>query len=118
MMSLDKQVIEAAIIDGASSLQTFLFVILPEMTNVIMFYVVINMINMLSWMFNYIFVMTRGGPIKSTYVLEYYIYQTGLRYRQYGISSALAVITLTLAIGLVVGQTIIRQRMYQRSGVN
>ncbi len=111
MMSVERQTVEAAIIDGASSLQTFRYVILPDMKNVIVFYVVINMINMLSWMFNYIFVMTRGGPVMSTYVLEYYIYQTGIRYRQYGLSAALAVITLVLAILLVIGQSVIRQRL-------
>jgi ABC-type sugar transport system permease subunit len=116
MLSIDKQIVEAAVIDGASSWQTFLFVILPQMTNVILFYVVINMINMLSWMFNYIFVMTRGGPVKSTYVLEYYIYQTGIRYRQYGVSSALAVITFLLAIALVVGQSFVRKKIVQQRG--
>ncbi len=111
MMSIDRQVIEAATVDGASSFQIFWHVVLPEMTNVVVFYVVINTINMLSWMFNYIFVMTRGGPIESTYVLEYYIYQTGIRYRQYGLSSTLAVILLLLAIGFVVGQALLRQRI-------
>jgi ABC-type sugar transport system permease subunit len=84
------------------------------MTNVIVFYFVINTINMLSWMFNYIFVMTRGGPIKSTYVLEYYIYQTGIRYRQYGLSSTLAVITLVIAVGFVIGQAVLRQSLATR----
>lgn len=116
MMSVDKQTIEAAIVDGASSIQIFFLVILPEMTNVIFFYSVINMINMLSWMFNYIFVMTRGGPVKSTYVLEYYIYQTGIRYRQYGISSSLAVITFLIAIIFVVSQGVVR-KMFQREEV-
>lgn len=116
MLSIDKQIVEASIIDGASSWQIFLYIILPQMTNVILFYVVINMINMLSWMFNYIFVMTRGGPIKSTYVLEYYIYQTGIRYRQYGVSSALAVITFMLAIAMVVGQSIVRKKIVRQRG--
>jgi ABC-type sugar transport system permease subunit len=111
MLSVDSQTIEASIVDGASSFQTFYYVILPEMKNVILFYVVINMINMLSWMFNYIFVLTRGGPMQSTYVLEYYIYQTGIRYRQFGLSSALAVITLGIAIVLVMGQAVLRRRV-------
>jgi ABC-type sugar transport system permease subunit len=111
MMSVDSQTIEAAIVDGATSLQTFWYVILPEMRNVILFYIVINVINMLSWMFNYIFVLTRGGPMQSTYVLEYYIYQTGIRYRQFGMSATLAVITLGIAVIFVIGQSIMRQRL-------
>jgi ABC-type sugar transport system permease subunit len=111
MMSIPQDMIEAAVVDGASSPRVFYHVVLPELTNVVLFYAVINMINFLSWMFNYIFVMTRGGPIRSTYVLEYYIYQAGIRYRQYGLSSTLAVLLLVLAVGLVVGQAVLRRRL-------
>ncbi len=104
LLSVDESVIEAAKLDGATPFSITRYILLPELKSVLSFYIILNLINMLSWMFNYVFVMTRGGPQNSTYILEYYIYQMGIRYRQYGMSSTLAVILLVFAMILVLLQ--------------
>lgn len=101
LLSIDEAVLEAAKLDGAGVWKTTKYILLPELKSVLSFYTILSMINMLSWMFNYIFVMTRGGPQNSTYIMEYYIYQMGIRYRQYGMSSALAIFLLLFALALV-----------------
>ncbi len=111
LLSVDESVLEAARLDGAGVWTMTRKILIPELKPVLSFYIVFSMINMLSWMFNYVFVMTRGGPVNSTYILEYYIYQMGIRYHQYGLSSALAVILLVLALVLVVLQAIVRKRL-------
>ena len=110
MLSIDSTIFEAARIDGASWLKIFFRLTIPELKNVIFFYVIINIINMLSWMFNYIFVMTRGGPMNSTYVLEYYIYRLAIRFRQFGLASSLSVILFLIAFVFVIFQFIIRSK--------
>jgi ABC-type sugar transport system permease subunit len=111
MLSIDPSLFEAAKVDGASWFRTLVSVTIPQLSNVIAFYVIINVINMLAWMFNYIFVMTRGGPVQSTYVLEFYIYRLGIRYRQMGLASAAAVILLLIALLFVVLQHFIRRKV-------
>ena len=104
LLSIDSAVLEAARLDGAGVWAVTRNILLPELRSVLSFYIILSLINMLSWMFNYVFVMTRGGPQNSTYILEYYIYQMGIRYRQYGMSSALAVMLLVFALILVIVQ--------------
>ena len=104
LLSIDSAVLEAARLDGAGVWAVTRSILLPELRSVLSFYIILSLINMLSWMFNYVFVMTRGGPQNSTYILEYYIYQMGIRYRQYGMSSALAVMLLVFALILVIVQ--------------
>jgi ABC-type sugar transport system permease subunit len=110
MLSIDSTIFEAARIDGASWFRIFFRITIPELKNVIFFYVIINIINMLSWMFNYVFVMTRGGPMNSTYVLEYYIYRLAIRFRQFGMASALSVILFLIAFMFVFLQFIVRSK--------
>ena len=49
----------------------------------IVFYVVVEAITMVSWVFNYVYVMTngQGGPGDATQVTELYIYQTAFQYQ-------------------------------------
>ena len=111
LLSIDESVLEAARLDGAGAWKITKNILLPELKSVLSFYIILSLINMLSWMFNYIFVMTRGGPQNSTYIMEYYIYQMGIRYRQYGTSSALAVILLIFALILVLVQYQVKKRL-------
>ena len=55
---------------------------------------VIELINMLSWVFAYIYVMTLGGPMNSTVVTEYYIYQQVFTNNMVGVGSAAGVVLL------------------------
>jgi ABC-type sugar transport system permease subunit len=75
MMSIDVSLYEAAEIDGATWWQKLFNVTIPQARHVIEFYVIISLIDMLSWVFGYIYTLTSGGPGSSTYVLEYLIYK-------------------------------------------
>lgn len=110
LLSIDESVLEAARLDGAGILPTTMKILLPELKSVLSFYIILSLINMLSWMFNYVFVMTRGGPQNSTYILEFYIYQMGIKYHQYGISSVLAVFLLLFALVLVLIQYFVKKK--------
>lgn len=111
LLSVEPSVLEAARIDGANPFITSVRILLPELKSVLSFYIILCLINMLSWMFNYIYIMTRGGPQNSTYILEFYIYMMGIKYHQYGISSVLAVVLLFFALLLVLIQYVVRTRL-------
>jgi ABC-type sugar transport system permease subunit len=110
LMSVPKDLYEAAEIDGASWLQKHIHVTVPQTRNVVSFLTVIMIITMLSWVFNYVYVMTLGGPGSSTVVAEYYIYQTAFRYNNMGLASAASVILFLVTFIFVIIQTRIKGR--------
>lgn len=110
LMSVPKDLYEAAEIDGANWLQKHVHVTIPQTRNVVSFLTIITIITMLSWVFNYIYVMTSGGPGTSTMVAEYYIYQTAFRYNNMGLASAASVILFIITFIFVIVQTRIRGR--------
>jgi ABC-type sugar transport system permease subunit len=75
LLSLPQNVFDAARVDGAGWFRTHFHVTLPLMRSIIGFYLVIEAITLMSWVFSYVFVMTGGGPGQSTQVTETYIYQ-------------------------------------------
>ena len=90
---------EAARIDGASSLQRFLYITLPLLKPVTLFVVVTQTISAMQ-VFVPIFVMTQGGPFFATNAIVYYIYQNGFAYNDMGYASALSFFVLALLVAV------------------
>lgn len=101
LMSIDVFLYEAADIDGASWLKKFIFVTIPQTKAIIEFYVIISLIDMLSWVFNFIFVMTAGGPGNKTMVLEYLIYKKSFGGGDFNIAMAISALLLLIASVLI-----------------
>jgi ABC-type sugar transport system permease subunit len=110
LMSLEKEILEAAEIDGANWGQKHWYVTLPQMSGVIEFFVVVELITMLSWVFAYVFTMTGGGPGFASTVMEFYIWKHAFAFRSPGIASALAVILLLVTTALIILQLRLRRR--------
>ena len=110
LMSLDKEILEAADIDGASWRQKHVYVTLPQLQGVVEFFVVVELITMLSWVFAYVFTMTGGGPGFASTVMEFYIWRHAFAYRSPGIASALAVVLLAATTLLIILQLRLRRR--------
>ena len=72
--------------DGARFFRLHRRITIPQLSGVIVFYVVVEAITMVSWVFNYVYVMTngQGGPGDATQVTELYIYQTAFQYQSPG----------------------------------
>ncbi len=112
LLSVDESLVEAARLDGANVVTITRKILLPEVKPVISFYFVLCMINMLSWLFNYVYVMTKGGPMNSTYVMDFYIYQLGVKFVNYGMASSLSVVLLIITFMLVGVQGFIRHYVF------
>jgi ABC-type sugar transport system permease subunit len=97
MMSIDVTLYEAAEIDGANWWQNLFHVTIPQARHVIEFYVIISLIDMLSWIFGYIYTLTSGGPGSSTYVLEYLIYKKSFGGGNMHIAQTYSVVVLFIA---------------------
>jgi ABC-type sugar transport system permease subunit len=92
LLSVSTELFEAARIDGARFFRLHRYITVPQLASVIAFYVVIESITMVSWVFNYVYVMTngQGGPGDATQVTELYIYQSAFQYQSPEIAAAAA----------------------------
>jgi ABC-type sugar transport system permease subunit len=115
LLSLPPDTFEAGRVDGAGFFRLHRYITVPQLGSVIAFYVVVEAITMVSWVFNYVYVMTngQGGPGDATQVTELYIYQTAFQYNAPEIAAAAA--TLLFAGTLVL--IILLFRVQRRAGV-
>ena len=78
---------EAAMIDGANRWNTFWYITLPLLRPTTFFILVTSIIGSFQ-VFSSIYVMTGGGPARSTDVVVYYIYRNAWDYMKMGYSAA------------------------------
>ena len=99
MSSVSEDVYEAAKIDGASSFQTDIYVILPLMKNIIGTSVVLASTSMLQKL-DIIMMTTNGGPGSRTMNMPMYLYKTVFTNNDYGLANAQGV--LLVILGMIV----------------
>jgi ABC-type sugar transport system permease subunit len=94
LMSVEEELFDAAKIDGANWWKLQWNITIPQLATVIEFFTVISIITMLSWVFNYVYVMTGGGPGHATMVTELYIYLMAFQYNHMNLAAAVSVLLL------------------------
>lgn len=99
LMSLPKEVYEAAKVDGANAFQIFLKVTLPLMMPIIMIAIILMTMFALK-VFDPVVTLTQGGPGNSTRLLNFTVYQIGFRFFDMGYSAALGYILAFILIGI------------------
>lgn len=103
LQGIDKMYYEAARIDGAGRWTTFWHITLPFLKPTIVFVAVMSVI--LSFqVFALVYVMTGGGPVGSTSVLVYYLYQQAFTYFRMGYASAIGYVIFVVIFLLTVIQ--------------
>lgn len=93
--AIPKNLYEAVLIDGANAFQTFIYVTVPEVKKTFITMLILVVI----WTFtgfNIIYVLTKGGPMRSTETLVIRIYEEAFTNFNMGISSALSVIVVVI----------------------
>ncbi|USR90327.1 sugar ABC transporter permease [Phormidium yuhuli AB48] len=91
---------EAAKLDGANGLQQFRHVTLPGLYPTLVFVIVTTAMFTLR-SFEQVYVITEGGPLNSTNILVYYIYQEAFALFDIGYAAASATLLLLVALSLV-----------------
>jgi ABC-type sugar transport system permease subunit len=94
---------EAATLDGAGPIRRFFSISLPLVVPTSGFLAITGIIGSLQ-VFTQVYVLTGGGPLKSTETALYWIYQQGFVYFHGGLASAGAVILLLVGIIITVIQ--------------
>lgn len=91
----DKEVIEASAVDGVNLWQRELNVYFPSLKAIVSIIILIRFIDTFRT-FDLIYIMTRGGPGVSTYVLSIFAYMIGLNQFEIGKATAISLILLVL----------------------
>lgn len=89
--NVDKSLVEAAAVDGATATQAFWKVKWPQMMPTTLYILVITMINSFQC-FALIQLLTQGGPSNSTMTIMFYIYYNAFKLFDYGYGNAMGVI--------------------------
>jgi multiple sugar transport system permease protein len=105
LQDIPKDLVEAAVCDGARPWQVLRHVTLPQLMPVTVFTAVWQTITALQ-LFDLIFTTTRGGPLGASTTVVYFVYRQAFQLYSYGYASAVAyglfVVTMLLTLAMVV----------------
>ncbi len=96
LQGISREQLEAARVDGAGTIATFRYVVLPLLTPTILIVLVLRTMEAFK-VFDIIWIMTNGGPANSTQTIAIYAYQTAYRAYDFGRGAALGYL-IALAI--------------------
>ncbi len=109
LQAVPEEVYEAARIDGATGLQQFIHVTLPMLKPALILVGILTTAGYFQ-LFAEPYVMTQGGPLRSTVSVLYFMYEEGFKWWNLGIASATAV----LLFGLIFAVTWLFMRAGRR----
>ena len=98
LQSIPEELFEAARIDGASSIQDFRHVSMPQLRPIIVMSLTLGII----WTSNYfdaIYVLTGGGPSRMTETLPLFIYNTAFAYFRMNDATVPSIVLFLLILG-------------------
>jgi len=113
LQSIPAELYEAARIDGASSWQRFRSITLPLLAPLLLMVGILTVAGYFQ-LFAEPYVMTQGGPLKSTVSVLYFMYEEGFKWWNLGSASAVAFILFTIIFAV----TALQMRTVGRAAVS
>jgi multiple sugar transport system permease protein len=95
LQAIPEEVYEAARIDGASSFQQLIYVTLPLLAPTLLLVGILTTAGYFQ-LFAEPYVMTQGGPLRSTVSVLYFMYEEGFKWWNFGTASTVAVLLFVL----------------------
>ena len=118
LQSIPQDLYEAHAIDGASKWQSFRQITLPLLMPQILIAMLFRFAQAFG-IFDLIAVMTGGGPGGATEMVSLYIYDTVMRYLDFGYGAALVVVTFLILIAVVaIAMTYLNKARSNATGLN
>jgi len=109
LQSVPESFYESAMIDGANSWDKFWHITLPIISPTTFFIIVLSVIGSFQ-AFDQIYVLTQGGPARSTSVIVHYLYENGFQWFNMGYAAAIAYVLFALLFILTIIQWTYRAR--------
>jgi multiple sugar transport system permease protein len=104
LATMEQDLLDAAIVDGANWLQSFWHVVIPSIRSTVEFYTVLQVKVMLAGLFAYIFVLTGGGPGTATYLPEYLIWENMGMLNRPGYATAISILVFMVFMLVIIAQ--------------
>jgi multiple sugar transport system permease protein len=114
LLSLPREPIEAAIVDGATAFQRLRLVVLPMLAPVLLATFALRAMDILQ-LFDEVYVMTAGGPGHLSEVFNLYLYKRGFRTFHLGFTSAAAILLVLVVCALGVIAVVAQRRQVHES---
>jgi raffinose/stachyose/melibiose transport system permease protein len=102
LQAIDRSVLEAADIDGATGWQKFYRVTLPLLASTVRLSVFFAVVGSLQ-LFDMIMPLTGGGPFNATQTMVTFLYTFGVTRMQIGFGSAVGVILFVICVTMAFG---------------
>ncbi len=93
LQSIPDDAMEAARIEGASSIQCFFYITLPLLRPTITFVGIVSLVYAVTQI-DHVAIMTNGGPASATTVILHYIQSTAMQSQDFGKASAATFLTI------------------------
>ena len=110
LQAIPDELYEAAELDGAGAIRRFWHVTLPMLAPTFFFVGVVTMIGYFQ-LFAEPYVMTLGGPLRSTTSLVLLMYEEGFRWWRMGVAAAIAFVLFVLILGWTILQLWMERRL-------
>lgn len=110
LQQVPQEMYESATIDGAGPTRRFFAITLPMISPMVLYNLILGIINAMQ-VFTSGFVITKGGPAKSTYFYVLYLYEEAFKHHNMGYASALAWVLFIIILGLTVLVLTVSKRM-------
>jgi multiple sugar transport system permease protein len=104
MATLDREVNEAARVDGAGAWSLLFYITIPMLMRFIQFAFILTVITAFTALFSLIFIMTQGGPGFSTTTLEFFVFEKGFNTGVFGLAAAIGVVLFVIVFGIWMAQ--------------
>jgi ABC-type sugar transport system permease subunit len=101
LQTVPEEVLEAAIIDGASNTRRFFVIVIPMMKETFVI-VIANLIVQALRVFDMIMGLTAGGPNNATEMMATYMYSQTFRYNNVGYGAAVAILMVAFMLIVIV----------------
>src|SRR5439155_18885239 len=103
LQSIPEELYEAAHLDGASAWQRFRHITVPGLAPTLLFVTVVTLLSHFQ-LFSEPYVMTQGGPLRSTVTVVLLMYEQGFRWWRMGLAAAIAFVLFALMLGATLVQ--------------
>jgi multiple sugar transport system permease protein len=114
LQGIPQELLEAAEIDGAGRWSAFRSVILPLLSPATFFLVVWLSINALQ-LFDEVYLTTKGGPLNSTTVIVYYLFQQAFQFFSAGYGAAMAYVLFLAILVISIVEFVVGRRFVHYS---
>jgi sn-glycerol 3-phosphate transport system permease protein len=104
LQSIPESLLEAASVDGASPVRKFTAIVVPLLSPVTFYLVIVNMVFAFFGAFGVIHAVTQGGPGGATEIMVFKLWKDGFVGLNLGSSAAQSVILMAVVIGLTMLQ--------------